>query len=109
MEPKIKEPFWQPALEISIQVSAWIAGPIVLALFAGKWLDKKYESEPWLFLGCIGLAFIISCYGIVKISLNYIKKIEKEIQDNKLVQSPSTRLMPRSGQARVEENQEKLK
>ena len=83
MELQPKKPFWQPALEIAVQVSAWIAGPIIIALFVGRWLDKKYNSEPWLFLACVGLAFLISSYGIVKISLNYIKKIEKEAQDKK--------------------------
>lgn len=73
--------WWQPAVEIFAQVSVWIAGPIIIALFAGKWLDKKYSSEPWLFLLCIGIAFAASSFGIVRITLNYIKKIEEEAKD----------------------------
>ncbi|MFA6304994.1 MAG: AtpZ/AtpI family protein [Patescibacteria group bacterium] len=75
--------WYSQALEIFAGVSGWIAGPIIAALFLGKWLDKKYDSEPWLFLLCIGLAFAISSFGIVKITLTYIKKIEKEASDNK--------------------------
>jgi len=70
--------WWEPAVEIFTQVSAWIAGPIIIALFLGKWLDQKYQTEPWLFLLCIGLAFAASSFGIVRITLNYIKKIEEE-------------------------------
>lgn len=76
-QAKLGEGWWQPAMAIFAQVTGWIAGPIILALFAGKWLDKKYNSEPLLFLLCIGAAFIISSVGIVKITLNYIKKIEQ--------------------------------
>ena len=42
MESNKKEvPWWQPALTVGSQVTGWIAGPIILALFAGKWLDKR--------------------------------------------------------------------
>ncbi|MCX6785879.1 MAG: AtpZ/AtpI family protein [Candidatus Komeilibacteria bacterium] len=77
MTEKENTPFWQSALVIFAQVTGWIAGPIILALFIGKWLDQKYSSAPWLFLLCIGLAFIISSVGIVRITLDYIKKIEQ--------------------------------
>lgn len=72
------EAWWKPAMEIFTSVSAWIVGPIVAALFLGKWLDNKFNSEPWLFLAAIGLAFSISCFGITRITLDYIKKIEEE-------------------------------
>ena len=78
---KDKTPFWQPAMVIFAEVSAWIAGPIVIALFLGRWLDNRYQTEPWLFLGTMGLAFAVSSFGIVKITLNYIKKIEKEVKN----------------------------
>ncbi len=75
--------WYSQGIEVFISVSGWIAGPIILALFLGKWLDKKYQSEPWLFLASIGLAFLISSYGIVKITLAYLKKIEKEARDKR--------------------------
>lgn len=75
--------WWQPALVIFTQVTGWIAGPIIIALFLGRWLDSRYQTEPWLFLGTMGLAFVISSFGIVKITLSYIKKIEREARDKK--------------------------
>ena len=75
--------WWQPAMEILAKVTGLIAGPIVIALFVGRWLDERYDSEPWLFLASMGLAFAISSIGIVKITLDYIKKIEREAQDKK--------------------------
>lgn len=77
------EGWWQPAFVIFTQVSGWIAGPIILALFLGKWLDNKYQTEPWLFLICIGLAFLTSSLGIVRITLDYLKKIETEVKQKK--------------------------
>lgn len=67
------------------RLSGWIAGPIVIALFVGKWLDKKYNSEPWLFLLCVGLAFILSSVGIVREAKVMINKI---VEDEKFKKAP---------------------
>ena len=75
--------WWQPAIAIFVQVTGWIAVPIIIALYAGRWLDMRYESEPWLFLITMGVAFAISSIGIVKITLSYIKKIEKEAMEKR--------------------------
>jgi len=87
-----KPPFWQPALAIFSQVTAWIAAPIVLALFAGKALDEKYNSAPWFFLGLTVVAFIFSCVGIVRITMKYTRKIEKEIRDKKQAEEENANL-----------------
>lgn len=78
-----KSAWWQPALVISSQVTGFIAGPIIIALFLGKYLDKKYGTDPWIFLGLTGIAFIISCSGIISITLKYTKKIEQELREKK--------------------------
>lgn len=65
------------------RLSGWIAGPILIALFVGKWLDKRYNSEPWLFLLCVGMAFILSSVGIVreaKVMMNKIVEDENKSQ-----------------------------
>ena len=49
-----------------------------MAVFLGKWLDEKYGTKPWLFLLCVGVAFIISSIGIVKEALEAMKKVEEE-------------------------------
>jgi len=84
---KENSPFWQPAIEIFAKVTGLIAGPIIIALYVGRWLDERYNSEPWLFLITMGVAFIISSAGIVKITLDYIKKIEREAQEKKEVEN----------------------
>ncbi|MDO8668205.1 MAG: AtpZ/AtpI family protein [bacterium] len=69
--------WWQPAIIMFLRLSVWIAAPIIIALYLGKWLDKKFDMAPWLFLSCIGLAFIISIFGLVKNTTEELKKLEK--------------------------------
>ena len=66
--------WWQPAITVFLKLSVWIAAPIIIALYLGKWLDKKYHSEPWLLLNCIGIAFIISIAGLI---VNAVKELKK--------------------------------
>lgn len=73
-----KKAWWQPALIIFFKFSGWIAAPVIIATFIGKWLDKKYATEPWLFLASVGAAFIISIIGIIINALNEFKKIDKK-------------------------------
>jgi F0F1-type ATP synthase assembly protein I len=79
----IKAPWWQPGLVLFGRLSGWIAGPVLIGVFVGKWLDKKYDTEPWLFIITVGFAFILSSFGIVRDSLKEIKRIEKENNDKK--------------------------
>ncbi|MFA5318550.1 MAG: AtpZ/AtpI family protein [Patescibacteria group bacterium] len=76
-------PFWQPGLLMFSRMSGWIIGPVVLGIFLGKWLDRRYDTEPWLFLLTVGLAFIISMIGLVKDAFKEIEKLSKEDKDNK--------------------------
>ena len=69
--------WWQPAVMMFAKLSGWIAAPIVIALYLGKWLDKKYDNAPWLLLTCIGAAFFISIIGLVKETVREYKKIDK--------------------------------
>ncbi|MDE2030990.1 MAG: AtpZ/AtpI family protein [Patescibacteria group bacterium] len=75
---------WQQALIMFARVSVWVAVPIILALFIGKYLDNHFGTAPWIFIGSTIIAFIISMAVIVKMSLSYIQKIEgKDNQENK--------------------------
>lgn len=69
---------WQTALVIFTRLSVWIGVPIVLAVFLGKWLDNKYHTEPWLFLTTVGVAFILSMFGLIKETLKEFKKIDNQ-------------------------------
>ncbi|MFA6515409.1 MAG: AtpZ/AtpI family protein [Candidatus Paceibacterota bacterium] len=82
---KTKELWWRPAMMMFANVSGWIAGPIIIALIVGKYLDKKYNSDPWFFLGLTAIAFFISIFSIVKIMMKYIKEIEKEAKEKKVL------------------------
>lgn len=73
-----KIPWWQPSLLIFTRLSGWIGGPIIIALFVGKWLDRKYGTEPWGFLFLVGFAFIISTIGITKDAIREMNKLENE-------------------------------
>jgi len=75
--PEMKEKWWFASIRIFSQVSAWVAGPIILALILGKWLDRKFETKPWFFLAATGIAFLVSLRAIWKILVKYIKEIEK--------------------------------
>ena len=76
--PINKDEGWQKGLSLFIQLSGWLVGPIVAALVLGKWLDGRYGTKPWLFLACTGVAFVITCFGLVMETKRYIKEIEKE-------------------------------
>jgi len=79
----MKSESWALALKVTARLASWIAFPVILGTFLGQWLDKKFGTEPWLFLGTIGFAFIISMYGLIINALQEFKKIDKEYSENK--------------------------
>jgi F0F1-type ATP synthase assembly protein I len=82
MQPPTKTPWWQPAILLFGKISIWIGGPLLVALFLGKYLDRRFDTKPWIFLGLAALAFYFSCFMIVKIIRAYIK-LEKETREMK--------------------------
>ena len=73
------EPWWKPGVQIFSEVSTWIVVPIILALIAGKALDKHYGTKPLMLLVLAGIGFLISSYGIVKAVKKYSVKIKKDL------------------------------
>lgn len=73
--------WWSAGLALFSRLSVWIIGPILLAIFIGKKLDAKFESEPWLFLLSVGTAFVISISAMVRIGLGEFKKIDSEKEE----------------------------
>ena len=69
-------PWWKPGVQIFSEISTWIFVPIILALIAGKALDKHYGTKPTLPLVSAGIAFLISIYGIVKAVRKFSNKIQ---------------------------------
>ena len=70
--------WWQPAVIMFARMSAWIAIPVILALFIGRRLDEKYNTDPIFFLAIVGFAFLISIFGLVKIVKEEYGKIENK-------------------------------
>lgn len=75
---KDKDNFFQSGLRLATMLSGWLIGPIIGALFLGRFLDAKYQTAPWLFLACLGVAFLITSFGIVREAFAFIRTIEQE-------------------------------
>ena len=71
-------PWWRDGLISFIKVSASISIPIIIALYLGNYLDDKYNTKPWIFLGLTFIAFIISLLFIYINMMKYIKEIESK-------------------------------
>ncbi len=78
IENKAKVAWWQPGMELFLRLSGWIGGPIIIAVFVGKWLDRKYHSEPCLFLLSTTAAFVISMGALIVIGNKEFRKIDGE-------------------------------
>ena len=65
-----------------VEMSGWIAFPVIAALFIGRALDNKYDTGYLYFLSLTALAFIISCVGIGLVGARYLKQIN-QIDNNK--------------------------
>ncbi len=79
-----KRMIWKIGLMLFLKVSTWIVFPVIIALFVGKFLDKYFNTQPWIFLFMTGLAFLVSTYGILKVVMKYAREIEKENKDKDL-------------------------
>jgi hypothetical protein len=75
--------WWQPAMEIFAQVSGWIVFPLLLAIYLGKWLQGKWGHEPWIYIGCVASAFVITNVGLIRATLKAAKKMQKIIDEDK--------------------------
>ena len=60
------------ALSLAWELGYTIAIPIVIFAFLGRFLDKKFDSSPWLILIGIFLALLISGFAVTKKALKII-------------------------------------
>ncbi len=75
--PQINGKHWlKPFLFMFAKLSVWIVVPVLAAVFLGKLFDEKYNTEPWLFLLSVGVAFMISMIGLVTSASKAFKDIE---------------------------------
>jgi F0F1-type ATP synthase assembly protein I len=77
----MKKDSWGMALRITANLSSWVAFPVIIGVFLGKWLDRRFDTEPWLFLATIGFSFLVSIYGLAINATKEFKKIEDEYKE----------------------------
>ena len=82
-----RQTWWQPAIVIFARFSAWILLPLLVGVPLGQWLDKKYGSEPWLFLAAVGASFLVSTVGLVVSAIKEFKEIGEELENKKYSQN----------------------
>lgn len=88
IKPNPKKIWWKDSMMYFMRVSGWIAGPVIFSLIVGKWLDTRFGTDPWIFLGLTGFGFMISLFGLLKETKKYMdktvadhKKEQKETHD----------------------------
>ena len=77
-EEKTKIPWWQPGLVLFTRLSAWIAIPVIIAVVVGKYLDRVFNSQPWILLASVSISFVISIVMLVRIGLKEMNFAEKQ-------------------------------
>lgn len=82
-EKEVKDQWWLPGMLLFINVIGWVAGPVIIALLVGRWLDDKYQTSPWILLIFVFVAFVFSIIGIVKETNKTIKQIEGNKKEEK--------------------------
>lgn len=75
------------------QATGAIVLPLLAALFVGQYLDNRYQTAPWIFLGLTMIAFGLSCLVLVIMSRKYLAQIEKDIlkKDDRRSNNQSTK------------------
>ncbi len=78
---KDNQKWWRPVLFLFAQISIWIAIPLIVAVYVGKFLDKYFGTTPWIMLGVMFISFAVSMISITRLSMKYVKAIEKEAKE----------------------------
>ena len=89
----MKNDTWNLALKVMVNISGWIAFPVIVGLFLGQWLDNKFGTAPWLLLGTLTFSFVVSMFGMVATSVKEFTAIEREAIEKKtgVVQEEKTK------------------
>jgi hypothetical protein len=77
-----KEAWWKPGLVLFLKVSSWIAFPIIIALYLGRYLDTYFNtgSNKWFFI-CIAISFFTTMISVGRIAILYVKKAAVELKN----------------------------
>mgnify|MGYP003556616969 CR=1 FL=1 len=74
--------WWRGAVLFFVRVSGYMAGPIIIAVLLGKFLDNYFSTGRTFFFSLIALAFVSSLIFIVRESKKAIADIENENKVN---------------------------
>ncbi|MFA5926367.1 MAG: AtpZ/AtpI family protein [Parcubacteria group bacterium] len=72
-EKKDDQESWSAA-SLAWELGYLIAIPLVVLALLGRFIDRKYHTEPWFFLLGIILAILITSYTVYKKSKDIIDK-----------------------------------
>ena len=61
-QPGKDDPNWGKFAAVGLQMAVGVA----LGIVVGKWLDKKFDSEPWGLLVCTMLGLAAGMYLLIK-------------------------------------------
>ncbi len=61
--------------------TAWIVGPVIFGFFLGNFLDKEFNTSPWLLLLSLGICFITSMIALTLNALKEVKKMDSDVSD----------------------------
>lgn len=67
---------WQ-ALNLAWELGYLIVVPLLLFGLGGRWLDKKLETAPWLFLGGMALAVVMTTVFLVRKFAKIIRDLDQ--------------------------------
>lgn len=70
-------PWWQPAVLVFFELSAWIGIPAVVALLIGNWIDTTYGTAPRGYYISVAVAFVVTITGFVKMAKTAKKAMDK--------------------------------
>jgi F0F1-type ATP synthase assembly protein I len=73
-----KSSFPWKSLNLALSLAGIVVIPLVLAALAGRWLDNRFGTWPWIFLGMTLFVFVISNIFIVFRSMKAMQEIEQE-------------------------------
>lgn len=60
-----KAALWPQLIEIGFDFAAYIAAPLLIFIYGGKWLDARYNTHFFVIIGIL-LALALSCLLIYR-------------------------------------------
>jgi len=72
------------ALKLSLELGYTIAIPIVVLALAGRLLDKKFDTSPWILISGILISIIVSSIALVVKFNAIMKKMQSEEKQEKI-------------------------